>query len=269
MIIAITFASCSDTGGPSCKKCPSACDPCSTVCFPCLPTCTYDVINTFDHDPEAFTQGLVYLDSMLIEGTGYYLGPSTLRRVEIETGTVVQQRTMPDASFFGEGVTVWGDKIIQLTWLDSVAVVYDVNTFDEVGRFDYPTEGWGLTHDGKRLIMSDGTDTLYFRDPDTFAEIGRVEVTYEGDPVVNLNELEYICGYIFANVWQTDFIVVISPQSGKVVSRIDLTYLRTSHGIPANRVLNGIAYDTDNKRLFVTGKRWPKLFEIELAAPTQ
>jgi glutamine cyclotransferase len=225
----------------------------------------YRVIATYPHDSGAFTQGLAYRDSLLIEGTGYYRGPSTLRRVEIETGTVVQSRNMPDAepAFFGEGVTVWDDRVIQLTWLHNVAVVYNEETFAEIGRFSYPTQGWGLTHDGTRFIMSDGTDTLYYRDPVTFAEIGRVAVKDSITPVTELNELEYIDGLIYANVYLTNFIVMISPASGRVVGIINLTGLLNPYP-PGADVLNGIAYDTDRKRLLVTGKLWPYLFEIEL-----
>lgn len=230
-----------------------------------LDTVVYRVVNVFPHDTGAFTQGLIYVDSMLIEGTGYYYGPSTLRRVELETGDVVQQIDMP-GPYFGEGVTLWGDSIIQLTWRDSLAVVYDEDTFAEIGRFYYDTEGWGLTHDGTNLIMSDGTSTIYFRDPNTFAETGRIEVTEDSVLVNNLNELEYINGQIYANVWLTDIIIVITPQTGRVVRRIDLTGLQYETYSPGlqTRVLNGIAYDAENDRLFVTGKLWPRLYEIEL-----
>jgi glutamine cyclotransferase len=228
-------------------------------------TFVYHIVNIFPHDTGAFTQGLIYVDSVLIEGTGAHLGLSKLRRVELETGDVLQQVEMP-APYFGEGVTLWGDSIIQLTWRDSLAIIYEEDTFAEIGRFYYDTEGWGLTHDGMRLIMSDGTSTIYFRDPNTFVEIGRIDVSDETGPLIHLNELEYINGHIFANVWLTDFIAVISPQTGKVVRWIDLTGLLANVSVSRmqTRILNGIAYDAVNRRLFVTGKLWPRLYEIEL-----
>ena len=223
---------------------------------------TYEVINSYLHDPAAFTQGLVYLDGVLYEGTGLN-GESSLRQVALETGEVVQVHHLAE-QFFGEGITVFGDRIIQLTWRSHVGFVYARETFELLQQFTYPTEGWGLTHDGERLIMSDGTATLYFLDPATFAAVGSIEVRDQG-PVSRLNELEYIDGQIYANVWQTDRIARISPQTGKVTGWINLRDLL----LPDDRrqrvdVLNGIAYDAVQKRLFVTGKWWPKLFEIEL-----
>ena len=223
-------------------------------------TYTYSVINTFPHQANTFTQGLVYVDSLFVEGTGIFRDPSTLRRVEVETGAVLQIRDMPEARFFGEGVAVWGDTIVQLTWLDGVAIVYDRDTFDEIGRFGYPTEGWGLTHDGARFIMSDGTDTLYFRDPDTFTEIGRVTVSDEFGRVTGLNELEYIDGMVFANRYTTTWIVMIDPETGRVRGRVNLVGLEHT----ARNVTNGIAFDAQKRRLFVTGKLWQHVYEIEL-----
>ena len=228
-------------------------------------TFDYRVVNVFPHDAGAWTQGLIFTDSLLVEGTGYYLGPSKLRKVRLETGTVVQQVEL-QVPYFGEGVTLWGDSIIQLTWRDQVALIYDAATLDEIGRFYYDTEGWGLTNDGTNLIMSDGTSTIYFRDPATFAVRRQISVTESGRPVVNLNELEFIDGRVFANVWLTEFIVIISPQTGDVVGRADLTGLlsETYGRFPVADYLNGIAYDEKNDRLFVTGKLWPRLYEIEL-----
>jgi len=206
---------------------------------------------------------LVFEEGVLYEGTGLN-GRSTLRRVELETGEVLQIHELP-AQFFGEGVTVYGNDIIQLTWQSHVGFVYDRDSFELLQEFNYSTQGWGITHDGERLIMSDGTATLYFLDPETFEEIGRVGV-YDNDGSVNrLNELEYVQGEIYANVWQTNCIARIDPQTGQVVGWIELKGLLT----PEDRsepvdVLNGIAYDAENARLFVTGKLWPKLFEIEL-----
>jgi len=227
------------------------------------PVYSYNVVNTYPHDRSAFTQGLVFEDGVLYEGTGLN-GRSTLRRVELETGEVLQIHELP-AQFFGEGVTVYGNDIIQLTWQSHVGFVYDRDSFELLQEFNYSTQGWGITHDGERLIMSDGTATLYFLDPETFEEIGRVGV-YDNDGSVNrLNELEYVQGEIYANVWQTNRIARIDPQMGQVVGWIELKGLLT----PEDRsepvdVLNGIAYDAENARLFVTGKLWPKLFEIEL-----
>jgi glutamine cyclotransferase len=206
---------------------------------------------------------LVFEDGVLYEGTGLN-GRSTLRRVELETGEVLQIHELP-AQFFGEGVTVYGNDIIQLTWQSHVGFVYDRDSFELLQEFNYSTQGWGITHDGERLIMSDGTATLYFLDPETFEEIGRVGV-YDNDGSVNrLNELEYVQGEIYANVWQTNCIARIDPQTGQVVGWIELKGLLTpeDRGEPVD-VLNGIAYDAENARLFVTGKLWPKLFEIEL-----
>ena len=227
------------------------------------PVYSYNVVNTYPHDRSAFTQGLVFEDGVLYEGTGLN-GRSTLRRVELETGEVLQIRELP-AQFFGEGVTVYGNDIIQLTWQSHVGFVYDRDSFELLQEFNYSTQGWGITHDGERLIMSDGTATLYFLDPETFEEIGRVGV-YDNDGSVNrLNELEYVQGEIYANVWQTNFIARIDPQTGQVVGWIELKGLLTPEDSdePVD-VLNGIAYDAENARLFVTGKLWPKLFEIEL-----
>ncbi|MFQ5794705.1 MAG: glutaminyl-peptide cyclotransferase [Candidatus Bipolaricaulia bacterium] len=229
------------------------------------PVYTYKVVNTYPHDPNAFTQGLVFEDGVLYEGTGLY-GRSTLRRVRLETGDVLQRRRLP-ARFFGEGVTIYGSKIIQLTWRSNVGFVYDKHSFELLQQFNYPTEGWGITHDGDRLIMSDGTSTLYFWAPETFEEIGRIEVHDDDGPVTRLNELEYVNGEIYANVWQTDRIARIAPQTGQVIGWIELEGLLNPEDLskPVD-VLNGIAYDAKNDRLFVTGKLWPGLFEIQLVS---
>ena len=224
---------------------------------------TYEVVNSYPHDTAAFTQGLVYEDGFLYEGTGL-AGQSSLRKVELATGKVLQIVNLP-ATLFGEGITVFGDRIVQLTWTTRVGFVYDKKSFEKAGEFAYPTEGWGLTHDGKQLIMSDGTSTLYYLDPKTFALTGKIEVSYEGAPVVKLNELEYIKGQIYANVWQTDRIARISPKTGEVVAWIDLGGLLQRENYQGKAdVLNGIAYDAKKGRLFVTGKLWPKVYEIKL-----
>jgi len=181
---------------------------------------TYEIVNTFTHDSNAFTQGLVYEDGFLYEGTGLN-GRSSLRKVEMETGKVLQQLNLKN-EFFGEGITIFNDNIIQLTYKSNVGFIYDKKTFELLREFNYPTEGWGITHDGKNLIMSDGTPTLYFLNPETFELISRVAVFYKGSLLNNLNELEYINGKIYANIWNTDNIVIIDPQTGYVTGVIDL-----------------------------------------------
>jgi glutaminyl-peptide cyclotransferase len=224
----------------------------------------YKVKNTYPHDPSAFTQGLVYLDGVLYEGTGLR-GRSNLRRVELESGRVLQ-RTDLLPMFFGEGIAVLGEHIYQLTWTSGVGFVYDKKTMTLLREFRFGVqEGWGMTHDGKSLIVSDGSPNLYYWDPETLRETKRIVVRDGTTPVERLNELEYIDGEIYANIWQEDRIARISPETGQVLAWIDLTDLLA----PADRsghedVLNGIAYDPAGKRLFVTGKLWPKLFEIEL-----
>jgi len=224
---------------------------------------TYTVVNTFAHDPKAFTQGLVFEDGFLYEGTGLN-GRSELRKVELETGNVLQIHKLPD-EFFGEGITIYGDRIIQLTYLSRVGFVYNKETFELLQEFNYPTEGWGLTNDGKYLIMSDGTPMLYFLDPETFAQNHKVMVLDQDSPVWGLNELEYIDGQIYANVWPTERIVRIEPETGEVIGWIDMEGILApqDHSEPVD-VFNGIAYDPANRRLFVTGKFYPKLYEIKL-----
>lgn len=223
----------------------------------------YRVVNVYPHDEKAYTQGLVFDEGYLYEGTGLE-GASSLRKVDLESGEIIQLAELPD-EYFGEGITIFGGEIIQLTWKSGTGFVYDKASFKPTRRFAYPTEGWGITHDGKRLVMSDGTAFLYFLDPETFERTGQVEVREENGPVKGLNELEFIKGKIFANIWQTDSIAIIDVESGRVTGRIDLTGIID---IPDYKkrtdVLNGIAHDARSGRLFVTGKSWPSLFEIEL-----
>jgi glutamine cyclotransferase len=227
------------------------------------PVYGYRIVNEYPHDPDAFTQGLVYEDGIFYEGTGLK-GRSSLRKVALETGEVLQIHDL-SPEYFGEGISVVGDRIWQLTWQEHVAFLYNKETFEELDTVSYPTEGWGLTYDGERLIMSDGTSTLYFRDPVTFDLLGQVQVHDNGSPVARLNELEYIDGLVFANVWQTNRIAIIDPADGRVTAWLDLTGLLDSSDVTRSvDVLNGIAYDAAGKRLFVTGKLWPKLFEIEI-----
>src|SRR6195256_1998220 len=231
-----------------------------------LPVSGYRVVRAYPHDPKAVTQGLQYVDGFLYEGTGLK-GSSSIRKVKLETGEVVQRRDLARA-YFGEGITVWKTDLIQLTWQSQVAFVYDKDTFAPRRTFKYKGEGWGLTHDGTNLIMSDGTDELRVLDPATFAERRRIKVAAVGIPLRNLNELEYMKGEILANVWTTDAVARVAPDTGRVTGYIDLAGLLT----PVEKasveleggVLNGIAYDEKNDRLFVTGKLWPKLFEIKI-----
>jgi len=228
-----------------------------------IPVYTYKVVNTYPHDRSAFTEGLVFEDGVLYEGTGLH-GYSNLRRVKLETGGILQICELP-RQFFGEGVTIYGNKIIQLTWKSHIGFVYDKYSFKLLQEFNYPDEGWGITHDGKHLIMSDGTSTLHFLDPETFGEISQIKVYADNILVTRINELEYIQGEIYANIWQTERIARIDPITGQVIGWIDLKgILSPEDDSETVDVLNGIAYDTKNDRLFVTGKFWPKLFEIEL-----
>jgi len=225
---------------------------------------TYRVVAAYPHDPDAFTQGLVIDNGILYEGTGIK-GRSSLRRVDLQSGKVQKLYDLPSL-FFGEGITVFGDVIIQLTWKSKVGLVYDRETFKLLKYFTYSGEGWGLTHDGQSLIMSDGTDTLRFLHPDTFEEQRRITVADgESGPVALLNELEYINGSIYANIWSTDRIAIIDHDTGQVTGWLDLAGLLPDD--PENTrlvdVLNGIAYDRDKDALYVTGKLWPKLFHIE------
>jgi glutamine cyclotransferase len=203
----------------------------------------------------------MFEDGFLYESTGLY-GSSTLRRVDLENGTVLQSHALPDA-YFGEGITIVNDTIIQLTWENHTGFVYDKHSFKLLREFSYLTEGWGITYNGSQLIMSDGTANLYFLDPVTFQKVGQVEVN-DTSPVTMLNELEYINGKVYANVWQQEKIAIINPQTGRVEGWINLSGIENLQNQDVNNVLNGIAYDANGNRLFVTGKRWPQLFEIKL-----
>jgi glutaminyl-peptide cyclotransferase len=231
-----------------------------------LPTYGYQVVRSYPHDPDAFTQGLQYLDGFLYEGTGLH-ARSSIRKVKLETGEVLQKRDVP-AEFFGEGITVFGNDLIELTWQSHIAFVYDKATFEPKQRFSYPGEGWGLTSDGASLIMSDGTNELRILDPVTFAEKRRVKVTAGGAPLRQLNELEFMKGEVLANVWLTDSVARIALDTGRVTGMIDLRGLLSASErarVDAQGgVLNGIAYDAAHDRLFVTGKLWPKVFEIKI-----
>lgn len=226
------------------------------------PVYGYEVVNQYPHDPEAFTQGLIYRDGVLFESTGLN-GRSSLRKVQLETGKVLQRENI-DKRYFAEGLTDWADRLIQLTWETNIGFVYDLSSFRQIRTFSYQGEGWGLTRDGRRLIMSDGTPELRFLDPESLKATGRVTVRDGGRPVDDLNELEFVEGLVYANVWQTTRIAMIDPASGQVSGWIDLTGLMPPLYTSGNAVLNGIAYDAARRRLFVTGKLWPRLFEIRV-----
>ena len=226
------------------------------------PVYGYEVVNVYPHDRDAFTQGLLFRDGVLYESTGLN-GKSSLRKVQLETGKILQQ-TSVEARYFAEGLTDWGSRLVQLTYQTNVAFAYDITSFKRLQTFSYTGEGWGLAHDGRQLIMSDGTPTLRFLDPNTFAVTRRVQVSDGGLPVEDLNELEFIDGQVYANVWLTDRIAMIAPDSGRVVGWINLAGLMARRGLSDDAVLNGIAWDAQRRRLFVTGKLWPSLFEIRI-----
>ena len=226
------------------------------------PVSHYRVIHAYPHDPGAFTQGLIYLDGYLYESTGLN-GRSSLRMTELTTGKVLQKQPV-GAQYFAEGMTNFAGRLYQLTWQSGKAFVYDRFSFKLLREHTYTGEGWGLTNDGKRLILSDGTAQIRFIDPQTFAVTSKITVTDQGRPIDRLNELEYVRGEILANIWQTELIARISPTTGKVLGWIDLSGLLTPAESQGVDVLNGIAYDAKQDRLFVTGKLWPKIFEIKL-----
>ena len=231
---------------------------------------SYDIINEYPHDPTAFTEGLEYKDGFLYESTGQY-GASDIRKVELKTGKVLLSKSM-EPEYFGEGLTILNGKIYQLTYREGKGFVYDLKTLKEERTFSFNTpEGWGMTNNGAYLIFDDGTNVLHYIDPATFKEIKQLAVTDEHGPVNEINEPEMIHGFIYANQWRTDYLLKIDTTTGRVVGRADLSSLRQRAGIPAPSgrkngpdVLNGIAYDGTNNRIFITGKNWPKLFEVRL-----
>lgn len=230
---------------------------------PATPVTGYEIVATYPHDKEAFTEGLQYYNGVLYESTGLN-GHSHLRKVDLTTGKVLQNIDL-DNKYFGEGITIFDSKIYQLTYQTQVGFVYDLKTFKELRQWNYQGEGWSLTNDGTNLIMSNGTSKIQYLDPNTLSTTKVIEVTDEGMPVLNINELEYINGEIWSNVWTTDRVARIDPVTGKVKSWIDLSGLMTSaERQPPADVLNGIAYDKEHDRIFVTGKNWPKLFQIKI-----
>jgi glutaminyl-peptide cyclotransferase len=229
-----------------------------------VPVYTYEVVNSWSHDTKAFTQGLSFYQGSLYESTGHY-GASTLRKVELRTGKV-SKKVDVSSQYFAEGMTIFHDKIYQLTWTGQKGFIYDLKSFRFEGEFAYEGEGWGLTNDGEFLILSDGTNRIRFLDPVTYKTVRAINVLDNGVPLLDLNELEYVKGEIYANIWKSERIVRIDPHTGKILGWLDLTGLlpHDERGSPSEDVLNGIAYDEKDDRLFVTGKRWPKLFEIRL-----
>lgn len=228
---------------------------------------TYQVVASYPHDPRVYTQGLIFHEGNLFLGTGLHAG-SFLRHIELPSGKIIGEASLSE-KYFGEGIAMVDGRIIQLTWLSRTGFVYDAKTFKELRTFSYDTEGWGLTYDGKRLILSDGTDRLHFLDPNTFENQGHINVHHEGVPLEHLNELEFVEGKVWANQWYTEHVLVIDPQTGAVSALIDFTGLypdlrkRVSYGLlDTGAVLNGIAYDSKDKRIFITGKLWPSIYEV-------
>jgi glutamine cyclotransferase len=243
----------------------TACAPASRAAT--APVGGYTVVKAYPHDANAFTEGLFYRDGFMFESTGLK-DRSFIRKWNLETGFSEQERLL-DSRYFGEGIVDWKNRLYELTWTDEIGFIYDIDTFEKIGEFSYLGEGWALTRDDKRLIMSDGTSFIRFLDPETLKETGRIEVTDHGVPVRNLNELEYVKGELLANVWQTTRIARINLATGEVTGWVELAGLLKEAGVTGQRddVLNGIAYDAARDRLFVTGKLWPKLFEIKLLPP--
>jgi glutaminyl-peptide cyclotransferase len=232
--------------------------------FAAIPTYTYQVVHTYPHDRTAFTEGLFYLDGFLYESTGLE-HHSAIRKESLATGQVLLTRELAP-QYFGEGIVNWKNRLLQLTWRDQIGFIYDLATLQPIGRFAYPGEGWALTQNGKEIVMSDGTPQIRFLDPATLKEVRRITVTADGTPVQDLNEIEWVKGEILANIWMSNTLARIDPATGRVLGWIDLTGLLKPSEISGDRddVLNGIAYDARGDRLFVTGKRWPKLFQIRL-----
>ena len=232
-----------------------------------VPVYGYSIVHDYPHDAGAFTEGLFYLNGVLYESTGLE-GRSDIRKVQLDTGKVLQRRAI-DAKYFGEGIIAWKGKLVELTWQSQIGFTYDLNSFKPRASFHYMGEGWALTSDGHHIIMSDGTPQLRFLDPETLAETGRLDVTINGRPLAMINELEWVKGEVFANIWQTNYIVRIDPANGKVTGVIDLSPLMVQEQAKGRQidVLNGIAYDAAHDRLFVTGKLWPDLYEIKLTGP--
>lgn len=263
LVFGTAFAACGNDA-PAASDTSRTSSPDSTSTVPArTPVYVAEVVQEWPHDRGAFTEGLLWHEGRLFESTGN-VGESNIREVELQTGRVIRKRDLP-APYFGEGIVIFGDNMYEITWKHEVAFVYDWKTFAPKGQLKYTGEGWGLTTDGKSLIMSDGTPTIRFRDPTTFAEKSSITVKDHGQPVTNLNELEWIKGEIWANVWESDQIARINPATGEVTGWLDLKgILPAMDRTGSEDVLNGIAYDAAQDRLFVTGKYWPKMYEIKL-----
>jgi glutaminyl-peptide cyclotransferase len=234
------------------------------LAYAAVPVYGATVVHRYPHDPKAFTEGLLYHDGFLYESTGRD-GQSSVRKVVLATGAVVQEKSL-DPGYFGEGIVVWKNRLIQLTWQTHIGFIYDLATFQQLSTFHYPGEGWALTSDGRQLIMSDGTSDLRLLDPESLNETGRIHVTCDGQPVRLLNEIEWVKGEVYSNIWRTNYIAEIDPATGNVTGLIDLAALANATVVPAaENVLNGIAYDAKADRLFVTGKLWPALYQIKLS----
>lgn len=232
------------------------------VYFNSIPIYSYNIINTYPHDARAFTEGLVYDAGYFYESTGKF-NESTLRKVELQTGKIIKLNKLNE-NYFGEGITLYNNKIFQLTWKSNVGFIYDKDSFNLINKFYYNTEGWGITHNDEHLIMSDGTDELFFLNPQNFKKVYTIKVHDDFKPITRLNELEFIKGEIYANVWRSDKIARICPHSGRITGWIDLKGLLSPKEYKNAGTLNGITYDNQNNRIFVTGKMWPKIFEIKL-----
>jgi len=228
-----------------------------------VPVSVPSIVSTLPHDTSFFTEGLEFYDSTLLESTGNY-GPSKLVQVEPKTGRVLKEIKLGD-KYFGEGITVLHDTLYQLTWKENIVFVYDAKTFRKLKELPFKGEGWGMTNDGKNIIVSNGSSTLYYYEPGTFKLLKELSITENGSPVPNINELEFVDGYIYANQWQYDYIVKIDPSNGKVVSKLELGGITDSakRMNPNADVLNGIAYNRTTKKFYVTGKHWPQIFEIQ------
>jgi glutamine cyclotransferase len=232
------------------------------VYFNNIPIYSYEIINTYPHDVRAFTEGLVYEAGYIYESTGKY-NESTLRKVDLQTGEILKLHKL-DEYYFGEGITLYHNKIFQLTWKSKVGLIYDKDSFTLISKFYYNTEGWGITHNDEHLIMSDGTDEIFFLNPQNFKKVYSIKVHDEFRPITRLNELEFIKGEIYANVWKSDKIARICPHTGKITGWIDLKGLLSPKEYKSADTLNGITYDNEKNSFIVTGKMWPKIFEIKL-----
>lgn len=227
-----------------------------------VPVYAVRIVKVYPHDVTAFTEGLFYDHGYLYESTGL-AGQSGIRKTRLETGEIVQQRTL-DPAYFGEGIVAWKDRLIQLTWRNGIGFIYDLASFRPLGTFRYAGEGWALTHDANRIIMSDGTSTLRFLNPDTLAETGTLKVAADGCPLLNINELEWVNGDIYANVWLSDLIARIDVHTGRVLAFLDASAIGPPRPPGSDAVLNGIAFDAAGHRLFITGKLWPHIYEIQV-----